>query len=327
LLIMPRVTVIIPNYNHAQYLARRIESVLSQTFQDFDLILMDDASTDDSQRIIASYASGPRVRILLNSTNSGSTFKQWNKGIAAASGEYIWLAESDDYADVRFLEKLAPVLENNPNVGLVMCESRVIDEDDRVLRTTHDDVKFDVDATRWKRDFIANGPELCRGVLTAQNVVHNASAVLFRRSLYNAIGGADETMRVNGDWKLWAMMLMGSDLGHVADPLNFFRTHQRTVRVSSKLLISMSENLQVRAMIRHKMNAPLIPLRKTDAWLAEVLIHDWAHGTKEERRSLQCLFGEICRFDPGFRWYLVRRALERTVGRIIRGGRPPRKLP
>src|ERR1700722_2974587 len=103
---MPKVSVIIPNYNHAPYLRQRIDTVLGQTLQDFELILMDDCSTDDSRSIIAEYANDPRIRIELNKKNSGGTFKQWKKGIALAQGEYVWIAESDDYSDRRFLEKL-----------------------------------------------------------------------------------------------------------------------------------------------------------------------------------------------------------------------------
>ncbi|RYE13814.1 MAG: glycosyltransferase family 2 protein, partial [Sphingobacteriaceae bacterium] len=103
----PKVSVIIPNYNHARYLPQRIESVIHQTFQDIEVILMDDCSLDTSRTIIAQYAAQDnRIRVILNEQNSGSTFKQWNKGIALAKGEYVWIAESDDYAELDFLETL-----------------------------------------------------------------------------------------------------------------------------------------------------------------------------------------------------------------------------
>ena len=113
---MPKVSVIIPNYNHARFLRQRIESVLGQTYQDFEVILLDDCSTDESRSIISEYAKNPRVRIEFNETNSGSTFKQWNKGVRLARGEYVWMAESDDYADERLLERLVKVLDEEPEV-------------------------------------------------------------------------------------------------------------------------------------------------------------------------------------------------------------------
>src|SRR5438874_4285236 len=111
---MPTVSVIVPNYNHAPYLLRRIDSILAQTYRDFELILLDDCSTDDSREILTSYRDNPRVRIEFNAKNSGSVFKQWNKGVQLARGRYIWIAESDDYADPRSLARIVPILEEQP---------------------------------------------------------------------------------------------------------------------------------------------------------------------------------------------------------------------
>src|ERR1700740_1180691 len=115
---MPTVSVVVPNYNHGRFLRQRIDSILGQTFQDFELILVDGCSTDNSRPILSSYAGDPRVRIELNSANSGSPFKQWNKGVRLARGEYVWIAESDDYAEASFLERLIAVLDSDPMVLL-----------------------------------------------------------------------------------------------------------------------------------------------------------------------------------------------------------------
>src|SRR5712671_345349 len=113
----PTVSVIIPNYNHARFLRQRVDSVLGQTFQDFELILLDDCSTDERQSIIPENAADPRVRMEFNEKNSGSTFKQWNKGVRLARGEYVWIAESDDYAEPQLLEKLVSRLNAEPSVA------------------------------------------------------------------------------------------------------------------------------------------------------------------------------------------------------------------
>ena len=100
-----KVSVIIPNYNHKDYLRQRIESVLNQTFRDFEVIILDDASTDGSKDILEQYANHNKVtQHIFNYVNSGSVFKQWIKGIQLAKGDYVWIAESDDFADVHFLE-------------------------------------------------------------------------------------------------------------------------------------------------------------------------------------------------------------------------------
>jgi glycosyltransferase involved in cell wall biosynthesis len=115
----PRVSVVIPNYNHAPYLKERIDSVLNQTFQDFELILLDDCSTDNSRDIINSYAKNPHVsHIILNEENTRNTFVQWERGIRLASGEYIWIAESDDKCEPTLLEKLVAEFKRDNNLVL-----------------------------------------------------------------------------------------------------------------------------------------------------------------------------------------------------------------
>jgi glycosyltransferase involved in cell wall biosynthesis len=112
----PLVSVIIPNYNHAAYLNERIDSVLNQTFRDFEVILLDDCSTDNSREIIESYRGHEKIsQIEYNEVNSGSTFIQWKKGLDLAQGDWIWIAESDDVADEldcrEALKKIPMILE------------------------------------------------------------------------------------------------------------------------------------------------------------------------------------------------------------------------
>jgi glycosyltransferase involved in cell wall biosynthesis len=202
---MPKVSVIIPNYNHAPYLRQRIETVLVQTYQDFEVILLDDCSTDESRAIISEYVKDPRVRIQFNERNSGSTFKQWNKGIRLAQGEYIWVAESDDYADKRLLERLVGILEAEPEVTFAYCRSWRVTRDGQPNGFA-DWPLAEVDAERWTADFRANGREECRDWFVFANSVPNASCVVFRKNIYDRVGGADEDLQVCGDWKLWVLM-------------------------------------------------------------------------------------------------------------------------
>jgi glycosyltransferase involved in cell wall biosynthesis len=230
---MPKLSVIVPNYNHARFLRRRVDTILLQTFQDFELILLDDCSTDDSRSILTSYARDPRVRIEFNSVNSGSCFKQWNKGVRLARGKYIWIAESDDYADERLLERLVAAVESDPKVAFAYCLSWGIRADgtadgfaDRYL--SH------LSLDRWRADFVVNGREECQTYFVRTNVVPNASAVVFRKEVYESVGGADETLRMCGDWKLWAAMAMTGKLAYISKPLNYFRFHGASVRTMSE---------------------------------------------------------------------------------------------
>ena len=93
---MPKVSVVVPNYNHGRFLDRRLGSILNQTFQDFERIFLDDASTDNSKEVFGHYNDDPRIRSSFNSANGGSTFVQRNRGIEMARSEYIWTTEADD---------------------------------------------------------------------------------------------------------------------------------------------------------------------------------------------------------------------------------------
>jgi len=179
---MPNVSVIIPNYNHAPYLNQRIDSVLNQTYQDFELIILDDKSTDNSKEVIESYRSHPKVsQIVYNEINSGSTFKQWNRGIRLAKGELIWLAESDDDASEFFLEEMVSRFNQNSNLGIVYCDSYYINEKNKKLKRTHLWKNERFSSTRWNNDFINTGINEVNNYLIYHNVIDNASSALFKK--------------------------------------------------------------------------------------------------------------------------------------------------
>ena len=231
---MPKVSVVVPNYNHARFLRRRIDTILRQTFQDFELILLDDCSTDTSRPILREYASDPRVRLEFNETNSGSAFKQWNKGVRLAGGEYIWIAESDDYADERLLERLVAVLDNGPRVTFAYCRSRRVSSDDR-LDGFEDFYIVPLCGHPWTADFCLEGRKLCRECFSHVNAVPNISAVVFRKKVYESVGGADESLHLCGDWKLWAAMALQGRVAYLCEPFNYFRFHQASVRSQMEL--------------------------------------------------------------------------------------------
>ena len=227
----PKVTVVIPNYNHAKYLSKRIESVLNQTYSDFEVLYLDDASTDSSDQVFARYQNDPRIRFLLNHKNSGSAFKQWNKGVQEARGQYIWLAEADDFADPRLLETLVPLLDENPDVVIAFCKSRIVNEQDEQIPPPYAEAYADDPA--WKKDFVMAGQEFNHRFMVHINSIPNASAVVFRKAVYEKAGGAHGKLRLAGDWLTWFEMSKQGDIAYVAQPLNFFRAHLSNVRSRS----------------------------------------------------------------------------------------------
>lgn len=249
---MPLVSVVVPSYNHASFLRERVDTILAQTLQDFELILLDDASTDESRTILAEYGSDPRVKLDFKQTNSGSTFKQWNKGVRMARGKYVWIAESDDYSDPRFLERMVALLEADERVVIAYCRShkivagKIIIGQENISKWRkgepvaggigHGAVRgfayplLDAaDVERWTRNFCANGVDECQQYFPLANVVRNASSAVFRKDAYEAAGGADENLRFCGDWKLWAGIALQGKMAYMSEPLNYYRLHPGSV--------------------------------------------------------------------------------------------------
>jgi len=225
----PLVTVVVPNYNHRPFLPARLESIAAQSFTDYELLLLDDASNDGSVEYLKQFEDRAHVRLVLNETNSGGPFAQWNRGIREARGKYIWIAESDDTAEIQFLEKLVEILEGHPDVGIAACGITMIDEDG-ISAGPMDYDAFPHVRHRWTKDFLAKGSEEIKQFLYVQNTIPSASAVVFRRSLYQQAGDADCSLKLAGDWWRWVQMLLTCDLYYLAEPLACSRIHSSSQR-------------------------------------------------------------------------------------------------
>jgi glycosyltransferase involved in cell wall biosynthesis len=231
----PLVSVIIPNYNHYPFLKERIDSVVNQTYEGFEVIIMDDCSTDDSRKLIEEYRNHPRVsHVVFNDTNSGSTFKQWNKGIDMARGELIWIAESDDVAHPDLLRTLVPPLISNANLALSYCQSLRIDAQSKVFANWLFKTE-DLDKELFLKDFTMCGPEYINRFLIYRNTIPNVSAVVFRKKDYLAIGGADGSIKYVSDWLTYLKLLNNKGIYYSAQMLNSFRYLETGVIHSSEM--------------------------------------------------------------------------------------------
>lgn len=322
----PDVSVIVPNYNHARYLPRRVGSVLGQTAGDLEVILLDDASTDGSLDVLRRYAAADsRVRLVPNAANSGSTFRQWNKGFGLATGEFVWLAESDDYADPRLLERLLGLMRVSPGCALAYCQSYSVDADDRVVGDALG-YTADLDPDLWRADFVLPGADARRRFFVVKNVIPNASAVLIRRSVIDRVGGADSSLRLTGDWKFWADALAHGDLAYAAERLNYFRRHDRTVRAASGR--SGSELVESHRVIRSIASSCGPDPSRVEAgldaaagnWMSALSAAGWPAA------AVWRTFWHGVRTDPRLPVRVARRMAgypARVTGRALRRGGPP----
>lgn len=224
-----KVSVIIPNYRHARYLKERIDSVLEQTYRDFEVIILDDCSPDDSREIIETYRTREKIaHIVYNEHNSGSTFVQWQKGFDLAQGEYIWIAESDDFADPEFLSSCVEQLESDPSCTLAYTESRLVDAESRPMKKRMKGAySKGSPCDMWEGDdFILHNMLRC-------NTIYNASMVVFRKAAIPA----DKTymqFRLNGDWLFWVKIALQGKVAHINAPYNNFRQHEVKVTHTSR---------------------------------------------------------------------------------------------
>ncbi len=201
----PRVSVVIPCYNHARYLGQAIQSVLDQTFGDVEIIVVDDGSKDDTKLVATSF--GERVRYIYQS-NAGLSAAR-NTGIRAARGESIGFLDADDVWLAEFLQTLAPILERDPGLGAVYCGSQFMDAQGARLPQT------------ITRTFPANQ---LHDVLTGGEFFPPC-AVLARRNVFDQVGLFDESLNASEDWDMWLSVSARYGFAGIATILALYRMH------------------------------------------------------------------------------------------------------
>lgn len=228
--VKPKVSVVVPNYNHSKYLKERIDSILCQSYQNFELILLDDHSSDDSLQVLSQYGQHPKVtHFVVNEMNSGSTFHQWNKGVELSKGELIWIAESDDRASPQFLKQLVKVFETKSQIGLAYCQSYEISENGSV-RGDLSWLSDGLSDVLWKQDFFMDGKSFVSEYMYERNTIPNVSACLFRKKAMLDAGRAPVNFKYNGDWFYYAQLLKNWNVAFKSECLNYFRCHQDSTR-------------------------------------------------------------------------------------------------
>lgn len=237
---IPRVSVIVPNYNYAHYLEERLASVYGQDFPLYEVIILDDASSDGSMEELERLwpQLDPEPRLEASTDNSGSVFRQWMKGVSLARGEYVWIAEADDLSKPGFLRSLVDLLESNPRSVLAYSQSEQIDEFAEVMAGDYLEYTNDLSRDRWRASYSAMGAEEVEAGLAVKNTLPNVSAVLFRREpLLQVMQSHIEEItqyRIAGDWLVYLLLLREGGLSFNAESLNQHRRHGNSVTLGSK---------------------------------------------------------------------------------------------
>ena len=236
----PAISVVFTSYNHKEYLSQALDALLNQTFVNFELIIVDDCSTDGSQEILKDYAKkDERIRLFLNKENSGSYVNSTNYGVTLAVAPYIVLAQCDDFAFPDQLQKLYSARLNNEECQVVFSSSVLVDEQGKAI---------DIDYNLRKRKFREAVSDACvidRKVATElllnECIIPNLGAALIDRSLYNVVGGLSTSYKVLADWDFWLNCSLISDFVYLKSPLNNFRQHKTTIRSSVRTELQLNE--------------------------------------------------------------------------------------
>jgi glycosyltransferase involved in cell wall biosynthesis len=230
----PKVTAIVPNYNHAQFLERRLDSILAQTYKNLEVLILDDCSTDGSRAVIERYCEEhpDRVRALFNDRNSGNVFRQWRKGIENSAGELVWICESDDFCEPDFLEGLVNNFKDR-SVNIAFGRIQFSDAEGN-LRQGLDNYRERAEPGIWDSPLTRPARRWFAGGFGVNNVIPNVGGCIFRRqSLPEPVWDEAENYSILGDWFLYCHLAGGGQIAYEPSAVAYFRQHGGNTSVTS----------------------------------------------------------------------------------------------
>jgi glycosyltransferase involved in cell wall biosynthesis len=242
---MTLLTVYITNYNYGRYIRQAIESVLNQTFQDFELFIIDDGSTDDSKSIIEAYASNSKVTVVYQK-NKGLNITN-NIALRLSQGKYIMRLDADDYLSEDALESMVNLLEADSNLGMVFPDYYLVDANNTVTA----EVK--------RHDFKSD-------VQLYDQPAHGACTVI-RTSFLKSVGGYDESYSCQDGYELWIKFIAKYKVSNIAKELFYYRQHGSNLTSNEKRILDTRRDINVNFIKNNKIQTPvtiaIIPVRGT----------------------------------------------------------------
>jgi len=220
---MPKVSVCVPSYNYGHYIDGCIRSVLGQTYKDWELVVVDNHSSDATSRVVRSFHD-PRIRYYENDENIGLV-ANWNRCITLSRGEYVAILPADDRHLPGMLERSVEMLDSHPRVGFCHTSYHWIDESGRIIDTK----KW------WDSDQVFSGLSELRKLVLGCYI--SPASVVVRRECYRELGGFDESYRFEIDWLMWSRIALAYDVAYLAEPLACQR-HLHKGSVTAKTVFS-----------------------------------------------------------------------------------------
>lgn len=205
------VSICIPVYNGEKYIREAVESALNQTYQNIEVLLVDNCSTDGTLLAVES-VSDKRFRIIRNETNLGMV-GNWNKCLSEAKGDYINLLCADDRLKSDCIEKKIAILVNNPDVALVSSDTHIIDERGKIIMRRRG----------LRETGTYSGRNIFRKSIRTRNLYGEPTNVLFRKSVAIQTDGYEGGLPYSPDWEYWLHLSTMGDVGYISEPLTEYR--------------------------------------------------------------------------------------------------------
>jgi glycosyltransferase involved in cell wall biosynthesis len=210
----PKVSFVVPCYNLAHFLTDCINSIVSQTYQDFEILIMDDCSPDNTPEVAQTFTD-TRIKYIRNVANIGHT-NNFNKGISASRGKYVWLISADDFLKTNYvLNRYVTLMESNSNIGYVFCPA--------IALRKNTDCGIEKWSYHGPEDRVFEGKKFLQRLLVECCVP--AASGMARRECYENIGLFPTDLLYGEDWYMWSTFAFHYDVGYLSEPMVYYRQH------------------------------------------------------------------------------------------------------
>lgn len=228
-----KISVVVPNYNYSNYLYQRVYSILNQNYKIHELIILDDASKDNSlfyiKQIEQKISEFVNVKVVVNDINSGNAFSQWQKGMNLASGDYVWVAEADDYAKKNFLNEVVSPLKKNNNIVISYADTGFIDSNGYITKNSLVDQIDILKTNHWNASYVNKGISEINCYSYLNCTIPNVSGTIIKKGNYDEIFESAKKFHQSGDWFTYLNILNLGDISFINKTLNYYRVHGNNI--------------------------------------------------------------------------------------------------
>ncbi|MDZ5460320.1 glycosyltransferase [Azohydromonas lata] len=283
----PALSIIVPFYNHERYVAERLLSIFNQSIKDVEVILLDDCSTDHTLAAMKPFQKSERVRLVENSKNSGSPFKQWKKGVQLASADVVWIAEGDDSCEHSFIETLLPYFDD-PLVNIAAAKTEIIDEKGEVKVGALNGYFEMAAPEKFERSYVKDGFTEVVEQFGAVCTLVNGSGLLIRKSALEPQLPAADQFKMCGDWRIYLGCLTQGKIAYDVSTKNYFRRHSASQvhKVEGTETYFAERQIVAEYVVENFSVTPRLLKRMLDA-----IFHEWDRFKfKHEGKQLSDIF-------------------------------------